>query len=91
MSSTIKPKSPLNIFDRKTKRQQKDCAARNPDVAIYDYLKDEFGFRLADRVLDVKRSFPVVIELGAGRGCVTKHLTDVSIVCSVCRSEVLMV
>lgn len=32
--------APLNVFDRKTKRKQRNRAAMAPDADTYDYLKD---------------------------------------------------
>lgn len=46
----------------------------SPDVALYDYIKDEVGFRLADRLFDVKREFQVAVDLGCNRGFVSKHI-----------------
>lgn len=48
--------------------------AYSPDVALYDYIKDEVGFRLADRLFDVKREFAVAVDLGCNRGFVSKHI-----------------
>ena len=31
----------MNVFDRKTKRHQRNIAARRTDHNVYDYLKDE--------------------------------------------------
>ena len=31
----------MNIFDRNTKRHQRNIAAKMPDHHVYDYLKDE--------------------------------------------------
>lgn len=45
----------MNIFDRNTKRKQKDWAAKAKDANVYDYIKEEVGYRLADRVYDIKR------------------------------------
>lgn len=47
----------MNIFDRHAKLMQRNRAAQAEDVSVYDYLKDEVGYRLADRVYDVKRKF----------------------------------
>ncbi|KAG1701313.1 Arginine-hydroxylase NDUFAF5, mitochondrial [Nymphon striatum] len=68
--------NPLSVFDRNAKRIQRDRAALNEDVELFDYLKDEIGFRLADRVFDVKRKFSVALDLGCGRGYVGKHLDN---------------
>ncbi|XP_034945992.1 arginine-hydroxylase NDUFAF5, mitochondrial [Chelonus insularis] len=69
----------MNVFDRQAKLLQKERAARSPDVEKYDYLKDEIGYRLADRVFDIKRNFKNVLDLGCGRGHVSKHLTGENI------------
>ncbi|XP_055878473.1 arginine-hydroxylase NDUFAF5, mitochondrial-like [Biomphalaria glabrata] len=68
----------LNVFDRKAKVLQRERAAQGfdgEDVSVYDYIKDEFGYRTADRVWDIKRKFGVVVDLGSGRGHVSKHLS----------------
>lgn len=67
----------MNVFDRQAKRLQKERAALGyggEDVSVYDYIKDEFGFRLSDRIFDIKRKFKTAVDLGCGRGHVTKHL-----------------
>lgn len=46
----------------------------SPDVALYDYIKDEVGFRLSDRLFDVKRQFDVAVDLGCNRGFVSRHI-----------------
>lgn len=74
--STAPTRSPMNVFDRKTKIRQKEVASANPDFEKYLYIKEEFGQRLADRVFDVKRSFDLAIDVGCGRGHVSKHLFD---------------
>ena len=47
--------SSLNIFDNKIKRIQRDRALASPDSHLYDYLREEVAFRVADRVFDIKR------------------------------------
>jgi len=66
----IKPaeNTSINIFDRQAKYLQRERAARAPDVAVYDYLKEEVGYRLADRIFDIKRRFKLAVDLGCGRG-----------------------
>lgn len=46
----------------------------SPDVALYDYLKEEVGFRLADRVFDIKREFKTAADIGCNRGYISKHI-----------------
>ncbi|XP_054717824.1 arginine-hydroxylase NDUFAF5, mitochondrial-like [Uloborus diversus] len=67
--------STLNIFDRKAKKIHRDWCAEHPDGYIYHYLKNEIGDRVADRVYDITRKFPICVELGCGKGHVVKHLT----------------
>ncbi|XP_039280299.1 arginine-hydroxylase NDUFAF5, mitochondrial [Nilaparvata lugens] len=69
------PDSPMFVFDRQSKLLQKERAAQSLQPHIYDYLKDEVGFRLADRIFDIKRKFKLAIDLGCGRGHVTKNVT----------------
>lgn len=71
--------SVMNIFDRNAKRIQKERAANAPDVALYDYLKEEVGFRLSERILDIKRKFGKVVDLGCGRGYVARHVLASSV------------
>ncbi|XP_017866309.1 PREDICTED: NADH dehydrogenase [ubiquinone] 1 alpha subcomplex assembly factor 5 isoform X1 [Drosophila arizonae] len=66
--------SHMNIFDRNAKRLQKERAALNQDVALYDYLKEEVGFRLSDRVFDIKREFKTAADIGCNRGYISKHI-----------------
>lgn len=77
--SSLPPDSPMNVFDRKTKLLQRERAARNVDVHLYDYLKDEVGDRLSDRVFDIKRNFGRVLDLGCGRGHVSKRILGESV------------
>ncbi|CAD7012052.1 arginine-hydroxylase NDUFAF5, mitochondrial isoform X1 [Ceratitis capitata] len=68
-----------NIFDRNAKRLQKERAARSPDVELYDYLKEEVGFRLADRIIDIKREFANAADIGCSRGFLSKHIMAESV------------
>lgn len=73
------PSSSIYIFDRHTKSLQRERALKAKDVSVYDYLKDEIGYRLADRVYDIKRKFALAADLGCSRGYVSKHLSPDSI------------
>lgn len=64
----------LDVFDRKAKTLQRDWAAKIKDGHVYDYIKNEIGDRVADRVYDITRTFSNCVELGCGKGHVTKHL-----------------
>lgn len=65
----------MNVFDRKAKRRQKNRAALAENVGVYDYLKDEVAERMVDRVGDISRFFPLALDLGCGRGHISKFLT----------------
>ncbi|XP_005672764.1 arginine-hydroxylase NDUFAF5, mitochondrial isoform X4 [Sus scrofa] len=69
----------LNIFDRDLKRKQKNWAARQPEPMKFDYLKEEVGSRIADRVYDITRDFPLALDVGCGRGYIAQHLNKVSL------------
>lgn len=66
--------STMNIFDRKAKLLQRERAARSPDADLYDYIKEEVGFRLSDRVFDIKRQFKLAADISCGRGFISKHI-----------------
>ena len=54
------------VFDRRALRRRRDRAARTfPD---HDFLIREVGARLLDRLDDVKRRFPVALDLGCRNG-----------------------
>lgn len=77
----VKPETQrtLNIFDRKSKLLQRERAALSKNVEIYDYVKEEIGYRLADRIFDIKRQFNRVIDLGCSRGYVSRHIVADSV------------
>lgn len=77
--SKLSQNSAMNIFDRKTKLLQKERSCLLSDVHVYDYLKDEVGFRLADRIFDIKRKFKCAVDLGCGRGHVSKNIVADSV------------
>ncbi|XP_074065526.1 arginine-hydroxylase NDUFAF5, mitochondrial isoform X2 [Macrotis lagotis] len=64
----------INVFDRALKRKQKNWAARQPEPLQYDYLREEVGSRVADRVYDIARDFPLALDIGCGRGYIACHL-----------------
>jgi SAM-dependent methyltransferase len=59
----------MNIFDRSLLRQRRDRAAA--DIAGHAFLFDEVAARLADRLLDVNRNFPLALDLGCHGGSMT--------------------
>lgn len=56
----------VEVFDGRTKWRHKERAAANAAHSReVDYLRDEVAMRLCDRVLDINRSFPKVLDFGA--------------------------
>ena len=54
------------VFNSSMKRTMRDNSARLADSRSYDYLRTEVSSRLVDRLDDVKREFPLALDLGAG-------------------------
>ncbi|KAJ2851901.1 hypothetical protein IWW36_000674 [Coemansia brasiliensis] len=72
-----KSAAPFEVFDRRAKLMQRDRAAsRIVDSREVDYLRDEVAARVADRLLDIKRRYHTVVELGAGCGHLAKAVDD---------------
>ncbi|XP_055494881.1 arginine-hydroxylase NDUFAF5, mitochondrial isoform X2 [Leucoraja erinacea] len=71
--------SAANVFDRGMKKRQKKWAAAAAaavgDGGQCDYLREEVGSRIADRVLDIVRTFPVALDIGCGKGYIAGNLT----------------
>ena len=56
----------MRVFDRRAVRQHRERAAANLDR--HDFLFREVAERLADRLSDIKRQFPLALELGCHTG-----------------------
>jgi SAM-dependent methyltransferase len=56
----------MNVFDRRIVRLHRDRVAGG--LAENDFLLQEVGERLADRLDDVKRGFPLALDLGCHTG-----------------------
>ncbi|MCJ1372560.1 hypothetical protein MMC20_003785 [Loxospora ochrophaea] len=66
----------LQVFNSNTKYLQKERAASDPETSRkVDYIKDEVAARLCDRLLDIKRHFPSVLDLGANACHIARALT----------------
>lgn len=65
----------MNVFNREMKKRQKNWAAGQQDRHQYDYLRDEVGSRVADRVYDIARTFPVALDIGGAKGHIAEHLS----------------
>jgi SAM-dependent methyltransferase len=60
------------IFDRHALRQHRDRAAATIDA--HDFLIREVAERLLDRLGDIRRSFPLALDLGCHHGVVSETL-----------------
>lgn len=58
----------MKVFDRATKRQQRDRAAAADPEGRYDYLREHIAAALVDRIEDISREFPRALDLGAHAG-----------------------
>ncbi|KAF7659025.1 hypothetical protein LDENG_00003620 [Lucifuga dentata] len=65
----------MNVFDRAMKKRQKNWAASLQNSHQYDYLRDEVGSRVADRVYDIARTFPLALDIGCGKSHIAEHLS----------------
>lgn len=66
------------IFDRPRWRKRRQRAAR--DFAAVNYLAQEAAERLADRVQDMTRDFPVALAIGAPQGVLKNALGDCRVI-----------
>ncbi|KRZ83255.1 Phenylalanine--tRNA ligase, mitochondrial, partial [Trichinella sp. T8] len=64
----------FNVFDRSLKQCQRDWAACQDNLDVFQYLNKEIAYRLTDRIYDVKRMFTVAVDLGCGIGHIAEHL-----------------
>jgi NADH dehydrogenase [ubiquinone] 1 alpha subcomplex assembly factor 5 len=62
----------MDLFDRPLLRQRRDRAASR--LSAHDFLFREAGERLADRLQDVRRRFPVALDLGCRTGFLAEIL-----------------
>ncbi len=58
----------MTVFDRRILRHRRDRAAST--LADHDFLYREVADRLADRLQDVRRSFPLALDLGCHAGII---------------------
>lgn len=57
---------PMQVFDRALVARHRDRAALR--LGEHDFLLAEVAERLADRLLDIKREFPIALDLGCRTG-----------------------
>ncbi|MFZ1413119.1 MAG: methyltransferase domain-containing protein [Defluviicoccus sp.] len=62
----------MEVFDRRAVRQHRERAAAG--LERHDFLLREVGERLADRLDDVRRTFPLALDLGCHSGQLARLL-----------------
>ncbi|VDN93645.1 unnamed protein product [Brugia pahangi] len=62
------------IFDRETKRIQRNRAAQLDDYDVCQYVKDEIAYRVADKVFDLTKFNDICIDIGCGSGHIATNL-----------------
>lgn len=72
---SVSTRGTMNVFNREMKRRQRNWAASLQDGHQYDYLRDEVGSRVADRVYDIARTFPLALDVGGGKSHIAEHLS----------------
>jgi len=68
---------PYQIFDRNAKRLQRDRAAlrdAGERSRVVDYVRDDVANGMMERLMDIKREFNAVLDLGSGPGHFSKLL-----------------
>jgi SAM-dependent methyltransferase len=65
-----------HIFDRVRVRKHRERASAHPEA--HDFLLREMTQRLADRLLDISRVFPRMLDLGAHHGLLAEYLPEKS-------------
>ncbi|MFN4015595.1 MAG: methyltransferase domain-containing protein [Reyranella sp.] len=82
---TVTGPDPLLVFDRALLRQRRERAAR--DWERHDFLKREIADRLVDRLADVRRTFPLALDLGSHGDEVATALGALSMVGQLVRAD----
>ena len=70
-SSPLNPGAvgPYQVFDRHAKRLQKDRSVTRDGGArsrTVDYVREEVADRMIERLLDIKRQFNTILDVGSG-------------------------
>ena len=64
----------MRVFDRDTVRRHRDRAAAG--LAAHDFLLREAGERLVDRLADIRRRFPLALDLGCHDGWLAEQIGE---------------
>lgn len=61
------------------KLKQSELDIYSPEVELYDYLKEEVGWRLSDRIFDLNKEINVAADIGCNRGFIARHVLAESV------------
>uniref|UniRef100_A0AC35UI81 Methyltransf_11 domain-containing protein n=1 Tax=Rhabditophanes sp. KR3021 TaxID=114890 RepID=A0AC35UI81_9BILA len=64
----------IQVFDRNVKRIQRNWSVNQPEYKYVQYLRDEIGFRVADKVFDLTKFNERVLDLGCAGGFIAPHM-----------------
>ncbi|MFH4984192.1 hypothetical protein AB6A40_010901 [Gnathostoma spinigerum] len=64
----------ISVFDREAKRKQRNRASISTDYDVCQYVKDEFAYRVADKVFDITKFNEVCLDLGCGSGHIAPNI-----------------
>lgn len=73
------------IFDRKRVRAHRQRASEH--LSGHDFLLREMAQRLADKLLDINRTFPRALDLGAHHGMLAEYLPEKSGITTLIQSD----
>lgn len=68
------PHDAMRVFDRSLLRRRRERA--RPSYGAYSFLEEEVAVRVAERLEDIRRRFPLALELGARSGALGRALRD---------------
>jgi len=73
--ATAASPSSLVVFDRNAKVAQRERAVRNLELSrVTDYVRNNVAESMVDRLLDIRRRYSTIVDLGAGAGYIARHL-----------------
>ncbi|CAI4232730.1 unnamed protein product [Auanema sp. JU1783] len=64
----------MKVFDRNAKRRQRDWSFTHKDFEAAQYLKEEVGWRVADKVFDLTKFNELALDIGCGIGHIAPHM-----------------
>uniref|UniRef100_A0A914UKS4 Arginine-hydroxylase NDUFAF5, mitochondrial n=1 Tax=Plectus sambesii TaxID=2011161 RepID=A0A914UKS4_9BILA len=71
----------VKVFDRGVKLQQREWAAAQDEFDVVQYVKEEIGYRVADKIYDLTQFSPVCLDIGCGAGHIAPHVFKENVGC----------